>query len=205
MGLQIDRCDAVISTVTGTVAPTGRSLIDLTGVNEIDVEREADAKAFAAAVGPGWSETRGPAGEWRLARAKPEGLVTWTSPGAAGAVVSSAPAQVTLQVSNDSSTPGTLVVARAWYPAWNASLDGRPVRARALDGALVAVDLPPRSRGLLTLSFWPTGITAGLVLAALGLVLVAAAARFPRLVDAPVAWMEGILARRAPAAGAKPA
>jgi len=197
-------CDDIVARVTKPVTPTGRGLIDLMGVDEVDVQREADAKAFAAA-GSGWSQARGPIGEWRFSRIKPQGLVTWASPGAAGAVVSSAPARIVLQANNDSPAPGTLVVARAWYPTWQASLDGRPVRARALDGVLVAVDLPPNSRGRLTLSFWPTGLTAGLVLAAFGIALLAITAWFPRLVDGPAAWIEGLLARRAHAAGPKPA
>jgi hypothetical protein len=195
-GRLIDRCDDVIPDATAKVDPTGRSLLDLAGVNEVDIQRQSDAAAFAAVVGATWREDQGPGGDWRFTRNQPVGLVTWTSPGAQAATRSYDLTRIVLAARNDAPTNGALVIARAWYPSWRATLDGSPVRTHPLDDALVVVDLPPKSHGLLTLTFWPKGLTAGLVLAALGALLMAAAALFPALVNRPASWMEALISRQ---------
>ena len=142
-------CGILVQHVTTPVAPTGRSLIDLAGVDQVVVQQQADAMAFAARAGAGWTEGRGPAGEWRFDRIRPLGLVTWASPGAAAVVQSSSPARITAQARNDAPTPATIVLARAWYPGWSASLNGTPLVARPLAGLLLSVQLPPHSAGRL--------------------------------------------------------
>jgi hypothetical protein len=189
-------CGALVGHVTAPVRSTGLSLIDLMAVDQVVIEQGADAQAFAAWAGSAWTQARGPAGEWRFNRARPIGLVSWTSPGAAARIVSREPARIAAVVRNDSATPGRIVLARAWYPGWSARLNGAPVTARPLAGLLVSVELPPKSAGHLELSFWPTGLTAGLVLAAIGALLLLLSALFPRLIDGRIERLEALLVER---------
>jgi hypothetical protein len=190
-------CHDAVARATAPVAQTGRSILDLAGVDQVDFAQADDAGDFAARVGAGWSEARNPAGGWRFIRKQPSGLVTWGSADASAKVRSSAPARLVLDASNSAPTQGSLAIARAWYPNWTATLDGRPVTARQQAGLLLTVDLPPRSAGRLVVSFWPAGLTEGLILAAIGLVAVISTGLFPRLLDAPAAWLESRLWRHA--------
>jgi hypothetical protein len=191
--------------VTAPVAPTGRGLIDLMAVDEVVVQQDRDAQALAARAGGGWRETRGPAGEWLFTRIKPLGLVSWTTPGLTADVVARTPARIAAEVRNDAVSHGTLVLARAWYPGWSARLSGVPVVARPLAGLLVSIELPPRSAGRLEVSFWPTGLTPGLVLAAIGAILLVLATLFPRLIDGPIERLGAALERRGKTASLSPA
>jgi len=191
------RCPDAATRVNAPVLATGRSILDLTGVDQVDIEQARDARAFAAGAGAAWSEARNPAGGWRFARRQASSLLTWATPGASATVRSSTTAKIVLDARNGASTPGTLVLARAWYPGWTAMLDGRPVPARQRAGVLLTVDLPPRSAGELSVSFWPTGLTLGLLLAAAGLLLVVTTSLFPRLVDSPADRLQSWLGRRA--------
>jgi hypothetical protein len=190
-------CGALVGHMTAPVRPTGLSLIDLMAVDQVVVQQAADAQAFGAWAGSAWTEARGPAGEWRFNRLQPVGLVTWTAPGAAAQIVSRQPERIVADVRNDSATPGKIVLARAWYPGWSARLNGAPVNASRAAGLLVSVDLPPRSAGRLEVSFWPTGLTFGLAMAAVGALLLILTARFPRLIDAPIDRMGEALDARA--------
>ncbi len=189
-------CADVVARVTARIPPTNRDVIDLMSVDEVVIQTEKDAQAFRAAAGPGWTESRAAAGAWRYTRLHPVGLVSWTSPGVGAAVISRAPTRIVLSARNDAATQGTLVLARAWYPGWSARLNGVPVTARPLAGVLVSVQLPPHSQGRLEVSFWPSGLTAGLVLAAVGALLLALAALFPGLIDGPLARLAEIISRR---------
>ncbi len=57
--------------------------------------------------------------------------------------------------------------ARAWYPGYQASLDGVPVACGRLDCMMPAVVLPPGSQGKLTLVYRPNSLQVGLIIAAL--------------------------------------
>ncbi|HEY1447562.1 MAG TPA: hypothetical protein VGF33_03430 [Caulobacteraceae bacterium] len=191
-----DRCDDVIDFATAPLAPTGRNLLDLTGVGEVVVEKSADAARFAAQSGPGWTRITGAAGETRFVRSSREAQVTWASSGATGLTRKAALTRLEVDARNDVPSTGKLIIARAWYPAWHAMLDGRPVPARPLDGMLISVDLPPKSEGRLVLSFWPAGLTLGIILAMLGAAMVAAASLFPGRLETIAGWSEGQLTRR---------
>ncbi len=193
-------CGVLVAHATAPVRPTGRSLIDLMGVDQVVIQHPADAAKFAAWAGSAWTEARGPAGEWRFDRVRPLGLTTWASPSAAAIVQSSSPARITAQARNDAPTPATIVLARAWYPGWSARLNGVPLVTRPLAGVLVSVQLPPHSAGRLEVTFWPAGLTAGLVLAAIGALLIALAALFPRLIDGLTAKLAAALPTRPQAA-----
>jgi hypothetical protein len=186
-------CAALVSRVTAHAPPTNRGLIDLMSVDEAVIQHPADAAQFAAWAGAAWTQARGPAGEWRFTRIRPLGLVTWASPGAGAVVQSSSPARITARAHNDAPTPATIVIARAWYPGWSARLNGAPLVARPLAGVLVSVQLPPRSVGRLDVTFWPSGLTAGLVLAAIGALSMALAALFPRRADGLIAKLGAAL------------
>jgi len=189
-------CPDAAARANAPVSPTGRSILDLAGVDQVDVQHEPDARAFAAGAGPTWSGSRNPAGGWQFLRNRSSGLVTWVSPGASAVVRSSAPSKIVLDARNAASEPGTLVIARAWYPGWTATLAGRPASARERAGLLLTVDLPPHSAGELKVSFWPAGLTAGLVLAIAGVAMMLVASLFPRLVDSPADLLESWLGRR---------
>ena len=189
-------CAALVSFVTAPKAPTDKSLVDLMGVDEVVIQHPADAARFAAWAGAGWTRARGAAGEARFDRAAPPSLVSWASPGATAMARAESPGRITGQAHNAAPTPATVVVARAWYPGWSARLDGAPLVARPLAGVLLSVQLPPRSDGRLEITFWPSGLTAGLALAALGALLLGLTAAFPRLVDGPAARLGELIDRR---------
>jgi hypothetical protein len=164
-------CDNIVARLVAPEPETGRPLLDLAGVDIVDIQTAANAAAFAARAGADWRVARGPVGDWRFRRSQPSGPVTWTSPAAAAKVLVSGPTDLTLDVANAAPRPGTLVIARAWYPNWTARLNGEPIRARPLSGVVLAIDLPPSSQGQLRVSFWPAGLTAGLIACAIGLAL----------------------------------
>jgi hypothetical protein len=176
-------CDDIAMSIVRPTKLTNTSLIDLAGVDQVDVEKAADAAAFAARIGSGWRESRAPGGAWRFLRLSPSGRVTWTTPMTSAAVRQDGLTRIALDVSNEASTPGIIVIARAWYPNWRATLNGRPVHAWPLAGVVLAVEAPPHASGRLEVSFWPAGLTAGLIAAALGCLLLALMAFWPPVFD----------------------
>ncbi len=176
-------CDDIATRVVRPTRLTNTSLVDLAGVDRVDIERAADAAVFAARAGPGWREAHAPDGAWRFARLQPSGRVTWTTPMTSAAVRQDGLTRISLDVRNASSSPGVIVIARAWYPTWRATLDGRPVRAWPLAGVVLAVEAPPHAAGRLEVSFWPAGLTAGLIAAALGALLLALMTFWPPVFD----------------------
>jgi hypothetical protein len=169
------------------------------GVGEVAIESPSNVTQFAHRDGSGWARSPLAAGGAKFERPSREGQVTWSSEGATGVTRQAGLTRILIDTRNDTNSPGMLVVARAWYPAWLARLNGVPLRVRPLAGALIAVDLPPQARGRLILSFWPAGLTAGLALAALGALLVVAGALAPGRVEGLAGWVEGLLVRRGPA------
>ncbi|HEY8068962.1 MAG TPA: hypothetical protein VIF38_08715 [Burkholderiales bacterium] len=189
-------CTDLVARLTVPIAPTTSGLIDLMAIGEVAIQQPDQASAFWTWARGRWSETRGPAGEWRFDRIGPSRLLTWASPGASGLARSAKPARIVARVRNDAPTPAILVFSRAWYPGWRASLNGKSISANPLAGFLVSVRLPPRSSGELVLAFWPDGLTVGLLLAALGgLALLVGVAR-PDLIDKPIAVLERRLDRK---------
>jgi hypothetical protein len=78
------------------------------------------------------------------------------------------------------SRPGVLVLADAYYPGWNARLDGAPVPTLRADTALRAVVVPPGEHRV-EWRYEPRAFRVGIALAGLGAAaLVAAALRRPR-------------------------
>ena len=124
-------------------------------------------------------------------------MVSWTSPGVGAVVpVERAVEDRRLRRRNDGTAAATIVLARAWYPGWSAKLNGAPLVARPLAGLLVSVQLPLHSAGRLEVSFWPSGLTAGLVMAAAGAFLLGLVALFPRLANSPIAKLDAALSSK---------
>ena len=190
------RCANLASRVTRPIPPTGRSLLDLTATSEVIVEKRADADALVGSVGPGWTLSRGPIGEWRLVRNRSPGLVTYATPGLSASLVHRAPSRVVLDVRNDAPRAGLLVVARAWYPAWRARLNGAWIPAAPLAGALVSAAIPANAHGRLDLVFRPSGLSTGIVLALVGALMLVLTSIAPGLIDVPIGRFARALERR---------
>jgi uncharacterized membrane protein YfhO len=67
----------------------------------------------------------------------------------------------------------TLVVADAWWPGWEATLDGKPTPVFPADGVIRAIRWPP-GRHVLEMHYRPPEAKAGAIASAIGLALVAA-------------------------------
>ncbi len=86
----------------------------------------------------------------------------------------------------DLSKPGVLVLAEAWYPGWEARVDGRPVPVLLANGYQQAVTLEP-GRHVVVLEYRPRGRGWGVALAVLGsggVVLLLLEGRFRRTFEA---------------------
>jgi hypothetical protein len=69
--------------------------------------------------------------------------------------------------------PGWLVTTRPWYPGWYAESAGAALSVESVDGALVGVHLPAGPQTV-TLRYWPAGLTRGLVVSTVGVVVLLA-------------------------------
>lgn len=102
------------------------------------------------------------------------GRATWRSEGVRTLrPVSVGPTTQRYVVSIDAEKTQQVVFRDTWWPGYRATLDGRRIPTRPLEGAVVAVDLPPgRYEAELDVRYVPDGFRAGLVVAALGSLLV---------------------------------
>ncbi|MDE2992641.1 MAG: YfhO family protein, partial [Chloroflexota bacterium] len=81
------------------------------------------------------------------------------------------PTRIVLRV--DAPAAGWLVLADAFYPGWEARLDGQPTPIYPADGLFRAVAVPPGPHQI-TFDFRPRSLWLGAALSAVGVVLVAA-------------------------------
>jgi hypothetical protein len=65
-----------------------------------------------------------------------------------------------------------LVISEVWHPGWRATVSGRPVALSRTDVALQGLWLEP-GRHTIELDYWPPGLTIGLVVSAMSVLLVA--------------------------------
>ena len=82
------------------------------------------------------------------------------------------PTRIVLRV--DAPAAGWLVLADAFYPGWEARVDGQPTPIYPADGLFRAVAVPPGPHEV-TFDFRPRSLRLGAALAAVGIVLAAAA------------------------------
>jgi hypothetical protein len=113
------------------------------------------------------------------------GTVSWASPHlelAADARFSSVLEKIIVTANDASGGEGRIIFARAWYPGYAATLDGRPVEVQEHGDMLVSVRIPPGASGTLELRFRPPGIswTAPLATASFLFALLLAFAPFGR-------------------------
>ena len=73
----------------------------------------------------------------------------------------------------EAATDATLVVADAWWPGWEATIDGAPTTTFPADVLVRAVRFPA-GRHVLEMRYRPPEVLTGLLLSALGLVALAA-------------------------------
>jgi hypothetical protein len=96
---------------------------------------------------------------------------------AADPVVSPGPARIVAEragwLEAEAEGPGWLVTVLPWYPGWSATVDGVAAIVEAVDGALVAVQLPEGDHRVV-LSYRPAGLERGLAISAGALLLVLA-------------------------------
>lgn len=77
-----------------------------------------------------------------------------------------------LRIDAEASGEGTLVIADAWWPGWEATLDGARVEIYRADALVRAVRWPP-GRHVLEMRYRPPEVRAGLGLSVAGLVMLA--------------------------------
>jgi hypothetical protein len=66
-----------------------------------------------------------------------------------------------------------LVISEVWHPGWRATVDGRPVPLHQTDIALQGLWLDAGDH-VVELRFWPVGLTAGMIITGMTIVLVLA-------------------------------
>jgi hypothetical protein len=89
-----------------------------------------------------------------------------------------------LRIVAESADEATLVVADAWWPGWEATLDGHPATIFRAD-ALVRAVRWPAGRHVLEMRYRPPEVRTGLVLSALGLAALVAGMAWLRRRPAP--------------------
>ena len=72
-----------------------------------------------------------------------------------------------LRIRTSAHTQSVLRIGITAVPGWSAQIDGHPLILRTLAGTMLQARLPPGDH-VVTLTYWPTTFTAGLVIAALG-------------------------------------
>ncbi|MCO6450072.1 MAG: YfhO family protein [Caldilineales bacterium] len=97
-------------------------------------------------------------------------------------IVSYAPERIEMQI--EAQSPGTLLIAEAWYPGWQAELDGEPIPVQRVDLLLQAVNVPV-GRHELTLAFHPSTLRWGAILSLLTLVILVLAWLLPDRTNSP--------------------
>jgi membrane protein YfhO len=80
---------------------------------------------------------------------------------------------ITLETESD--RPAALVVSEAWFPGWEASVDGRPKQVMRADGFVLGVLVPP-GRHRIRLRYVAPGVDAGASLSVASLIALAAVA-----------------------------
>jgi hypothetical protein len=167
------QCPDAVERLSRPFAGTGRAFLDLARVEEVRAQAGAYAESFAQRR-PDWIRQPGPEGAGVFRRPLPLPLPAPVSLAPADARiegVAAAPREVRFTMA--SRTGGRVILARAWYPGWRVTLDGRALPVRPVGGVFVATDLPPNSHGVVTFTYWPKGLTLGIAAAGGAVLLLA--------------------------------
>lgn len=168
-------CKDIADRLLAKVPPTGLSLIDLMRIDTLVVQNPGIAEQLRQGAGGNWTATVTPTGttvlERDFAAQAPPDPVSWQSEGLESRVISQSPQEVVLDVNGATPSAGMVVLARAWYPGWSASIDGRPLKVVPLHGLLVSAELPQGSVGRVTFTYWPENFWIGIWIAAIGMAM----------------------------------
>lgn len=171
-------CDDAVSRLLATVPGTDRTWLDVTSKDVLLIDTKSPPEIYHSLAGR-WRPAGRQGGFDRFERITPTpGRITVTG----DAVTSLRARSVGLSSETyDVSWSGTgdhrLITRIPWWPGYWASLNGRNLPIRALDGTAVTVDLPAGAgHGQLRIYFQPPGHRAALAAIALGAVLTIGAA-----------------------------
>jgi hypothetical protein len=168
-------CPDIVRRISTPLPGSGLTPLDLTRTDEVRIAQPDIADRFAARFAD-WRRRPLADGGAAFRRTKPFGWpppIAWASPGLELRPLESGSDLVSLSVHNATSRPARVILARAWYPGWRARLNGKPLPCRSIDDLAVEVEAPPGAQGVLRVSYWPTGLTAGLLAAAAAAVFLA--------------------------------
>ena len=170
-------CVDAVARLLETVPGTGRTWLDVSSKDVLLVDRRSPPEIAESLAGR-WREVEVQGDFVRYERLEPTpGRITYAGDAVTGlTAVSGGPEGGTYEVEWTADGDRRLITRIPWWPGYRATLDGEPLEVRAVEGTLVAVDLPEGGgSGELLLSFRPPGLTAGLAAAAVGLLLVGVA------------------------------
>lgn len=101
---------------------------------------------------------------------RPPGAARLTRPPGAARLTRPSPRQMLIEV--EAATPALLVIAEHFDPGWRATLDGREAAVEVADLVAPAVRVA-QGKHRIELRYWPVGLTAGLWLSLITLLLLA--------------------------------
>ena len=129
------------------------------------VERDVDS-ILRIMGSPGFD----PASMVVLEEAAPGGFAPATPPPSPGRAAITNYGEDRIEIVADLPANGWLVVSNTFYPGWEATSDGRPVRLQRADCAVIALPLEA-GRHTVVLEYRPSSIARGKILTLLGLML----------------------------------
>lgn len=166
-------CDDAYAQLSAADDRTGLNLLDLMAVDRVIVLPGHPAGEFRA-PGPAWRQRHDAVtGSVFVRVGKPSRI--------AGNIVA-APAGLEVHVEEQRAAQetylltgrhdgGIVVLSRAWYPGFRATLNGEPLAVEPVRGLVPSVELPAGAVGRLTFSYWPANLSAGLTIAGIAAVL----------------------------------
>lgn len=150
---------------------THQPFIDLLKVERVTALKEF-AEPFQKAAGPIWKQDNPLSSTYpSFVRASPlppyPGSISWMQYPATLTLVSRTAQREEYSV-DAVVQDNKILFARAWYMGMSAELNGQKLSLVPYRDLLPLVTLPAGSQGRLVLSYWPTGMTLGLILALCG-------------------------------------
>jgi hypothetical protein len=167
--------DAIKTLAGKAPAPMGNTTwFDVMRISAVLTNADPIAGAHDALVGAGFTKVSTVGATAVFTHTRNAGSQTSTvSASTTGTTIGSGQAisDLTEQVEVTNSTPetGEVSFARMYWPGYTATLDGKPLEVRSLNGVLVSVAVPPRTSGTLQLSYWPPSWRTALPIAGFGL------------------------------------